>query len=90
MLVTAANILPKGLFIDEIIRVARSELAEECDYSLEAAHQINYRKLVAEDKVLQNHVKVPEIYEHLSTSKVLTSRFVPGIPIDKVQRLSQV
>lgn len=88
-LVTLTNILPPGLFIDEIMRVASTELAVECDYVSEAASQIRYRQLVLNDAVLSRHVSVPEVFPDLCTRQILTSRFVNGVTIDKTVHLSQ-
>ena len=53
LLVTATNLLPPGLYVDEIIRVARSELLEECNYTLELSHQIKYREFIESDQLLR-------------------------------------
>ena len=88
-LVTMTGLLPAGLFVDEIIRVARTELAVECDYLAEAQAQTRYRALVAADSVLSKHLSVPEVFPELSTRQVLTSRFVHGVTIDKTVGLPQ-
>ena len=88
-LVTMTGLVPPGLFIDEIIRVASTELAVECDYVAEAASQMRYRALVSADPVLSQHLSVPEVFHDLSTKQVLTSRFVPGVTIDKTINLPQ-
>eukprot|EP01041_Mallomonas_annulata_P001897 gene1897-3674_t len=88
-LVTMTNLLPPGLFIDSIIKVAREELAEECNYTMEAESQIKYRDLVLNDDILKKYTNVPLVYPHLSTNRVLTSTFVQGIPIDRTIQLSQ-
>lgn len=88
-LVKVTNLLPPGLFIDNIIKVASEELSEECDYLREAQSQRRYRDLVLADPVLRKHVNVPEVYLELCTSRVLVSRLVPGHPIDKADQYSQ-
>lgn len=47
----AAQVAPPGLYIDRIIDVAREELAEECDYALEAGYQSRFHQLLADDPV---------------------------------------
>ena len=42
MLVDVLGVFPRGLYIDELIRVSRSELTDECNYLREAAYQIKY------------------------------------------------
>ena len=89
-LVTLTNLIPRGLFIDEIIRVASVELGEECDYRKEAAYQMRYRALVQEDKtVLSKYTYVPKVFEDLTTDMVITSEFVKGVSIDKSSVLPQ-
>lgn len=83
LLVTMTNLVPRGLYIDEIMRVAAVELAEECDYLKEAAYQTRYRNLVANDLLLSKHTYVPHVFEDLTSDNVITSEFVSGIPIDK-------
>lgn len=72
------RVAPPGLYLDRIIEVAREELAEECDYTLEAAHQARFRSLLADDPDFD----VPELVQELSTASVLTSGWVDGVPID--------
>ena len=38
MLVDVLGVFPRGLYIDELIRVSRVELHDECDYEREAAY----------------------------------------------------
>lgn len=89
MLVNMSNVLPPGLFIDQIIKVAGTELAWECDYNLEARSQVRYRELVQADAVLGKHVAVPQVYLDYCTDRVLTTELVQGIPIDKAAQYSQ-
>ncbi|CAM9496578.1 unnamed protein product, partial [Phaeothamnion confervicola] len=83
-LVTLTDLLPPGLFVGEIIDVARGELARECDYEAEAESQTRFRTLVADDPVLSKWVTVPEVFPKLSSRRVLTSRLVRGVPVDRV------
>jgi aarF domain-containing kinase len=50
---------------------------------------VRYRDLIRQDSVLSKHVIVPEVFSHLCSEMVLTSRWVPGLPIDKASKLSQ-
>ncbi|XP_044952628.1 protein ABC transporter 1, mitochondrial [Hordeum vulgare subsp. vulgare] len=84
-LLTYTNLIPKGLFLDRAIKVAKQELARECDYFLEASNQKRYKELLSDSEGYY----VPEVTDELSSKKVLTSEFVPGVPIDKVAVLSQ-
>ena len=81
------NVLPQGLFVDEIIKVAGAELSEECDYIAEAGHQTRYRKLVEQDEVLNKVMQVPKVIDEFSTEQILTSEYVDGVTIDKTLSL---
>eukprot|EP01032_Pedospumella_encystans_P017684 gene17684-20142_t len=88
-LVQMTNLLPPGLFIDKIIEVASVELKEECDYIREAASQEEYRRYVIADPVLSRHCQVPQVYPELCTKRILTTKLVPGYPIDQAVTLPQ-
>lgn len=85
LLLTYTNLIPKGLFLDRAIKVAKQELARECDYVIEASNQKRYKELLSGSEGFY----VPKVTDQLSSKKVLTSEFVPGVPIDKVAGLSQ-
>jgi len=88
-IVSLTNALPPGLFIDQIINVARTELSWECDYLLEAESQTRYREHILNDPLLSKYTFVPKVYSELSSARVLTSTFVTGTPIDKALQLDQ-
>jgi aarF domain-containing kinase len=88
--VTWSGLAPKGLFIENVIRVGQQELKVECDYQREMTNQHYIKKLVESDKVLQsNRFVVPEVIEELTANEVITSDYRPGGTIDKVSRLDQ-
>ncbi|CAB1101059.1 unnamed protein product [Ectocarpus sp. CCAP 1310/34] len=88
-LVQLTNILPPGLYIEEIIRVAREELGEECDYEREAANQERFKKLVGSDESLRKWVSVPTVVHELVSKEVLTTHLAPGVPVDQVLPMPQ-
>ena len=90
MLITMFGFVPKGLFLDNIIRVGREELLVECDYRLERKHQERFRELVNSDEELRRaRFVVPKVIPELCTEQILTTEFAPGGTIDKVSHLSQ-
>lgn len=90
MLVTMTGLAPKGLYMEEIIRVGRQELHVECDYVRESQNQEQFRQLVEQDDYLRKErVQVPRVHPHLSTSQILTSDHAPGSTIDQVSLLPQ-
>ena len=88
-LISVMNFLPPGLYIDEIISVAKEELTRECDYKYEAENQIKFRELVMNDSDLSSQVIVPDVIPELSTTRILTSEYVEGKAIDQVATLDQ-
>jgi len=84
-LVRATSMLPKGLYVENAVEVAKKELALECDYTYEAEAQQKYRQLVQNEE----HLNVPEIYLPLCGKRVLCSHYVKGIPLDQASKLSQ-
>jgi predicted unusual protein kinase regulating ubiquinone biosynthesis (AarF/ABC1/UbiB family) len=80
MLIKLFNVLPRGLYLDDIISAAKEELAQECDYDREAESQKKFKGFTAGDPALY----VPEVISELSTRRIITSEFVQGFPIDRV------
>jgi aarF domain-containing kinase len=90
MLVTMTGLAPKGLFLENVIRVGRDELQVECNYINEMANQRKFKELVESDPVLvRNGVVVPNVFEELTTEQVITSEYAPGGTIDKVSNMDQ-
>ncbi|GMF13159.1 unnamed protein product [Phytophthora lilii] len=87
-LVTYTNILPRGLYIDEIIRVGKEELTAECDYLNEAENQERFKELIEQNGMGEKYV-VPRVYRELSTSRILTTQLISGVAVDKAVHLSQ-
>lgn len=79
------NIIPKRLYLESFIEVAKRELALECDYRREAAYSERFRQLLADDPVFYVPAYVPE----LSTDQVLTTEYAPGYPLDQCAKLDQ-
>jgi hypothetical protein len=48
-LVSLANILPRGLYVENAVSVAKRELRLECDYRYELQSQQRFKALVAAD-----------------------------------------
>lgn len=88
-LVSVANILPKGLFVESAVEVAKRELALECDYTYEAAAQEKFGALIESDEFCSEFFSVPAVVTELSSSKVMSSERVPGVHIDKVALMGQ-
>ncbi|KAL0037748.1 hypothetical protein WJX77_010712 [Trebouxia sp. C0004] len=88
-LINIANLLPKGLYVEQAAEVAKRELSMECDYEYEARCQKRFKKLISSDPDLAENFNVPDIIDELSGKTVITSEWVPGVHIDKVKTMSQ-
>jgi aarF domain-containing kinase len=87
LMLNIGNLLPKGLYLDNTIRVARTELKFECDYVREAAAQDRFLNILTQYRL--EGFAVAKVFKNLSTSKVLTMEFLQGFPIDKAVTCSQ-
>lgn len=83
-LILLGDFLPKGLYLDNTIRVARKELLIECDYIQELAHMQTFHKLISGNPELSAYFRVPKPIPELSTPSVLISEFVPGVPLGTI------
>lgn len=72
------NVFPPGMFIDNIVKVAKRELTWEVDYNREAEFTTSFGELI---KGYQQF-KVPKVFNDVSTNRVITTEFVPGVPMD--------
>ncbi|PSC71114.1 aarF domain-containing kinase 4 [Micractinium conductrix] len=88
-LISVANILPKGLYVENAVKVAKRELKLECDYRYELQSQQRFKALISGDPYTAQHFHVPDVIPELSTEQVLTSEWVPGVHIDKVAEMPQ-
>ncbi len=90
-LVRVANLLPKGLYVENAVSVAKKELALECDYSYELEAQRRYRERVMADPVCSEEMRlrVPRVFDALSSQQILVTERVTGVHIDKVAALDQ-
>ncbi|KAK1760953.1 putative abc1 family protein [Echria macrotheca] len=87
MLLAAAKLMPKGLYLDKTIANARTELAWECDYLREAECAARYRTLLKGED--EDVFVVPRIYPEASGKQVLTMEFMDGVGVTRVASFSQ-
>ncbi|XP_062084911.1 protein ABC transporter 1, mitochondrial [Humulus lupulus] len=85
LLLDYTNLLPKGLYLERAMKVAKEELSRECDYELEATNQKRFQELISNKQGFY----VPKVVDDISSKRVLTTELIRGIPIDKVALLSQ-
>ena len=73
-ILNATRLVPDALFLDELVRVSRKELAWEVDYHRERDASNHFRQLLANDPVFY----VPEVHNDLSSKRILTTEFLEG------------
>lgn len=81
MMLSFGKLLPKGLYLENTIRVARKELQLECDYTREADAMIQFQEYLTESR-MNNYFQVPRVFKNHSTKTILVSEFVDGHTID--------
>tara|TARA_B100000513_G_scaffold195516_1_gene126375 strand:- start:6084 stop:6920 length:837 start_codon:yes stop_codon:yes gene_type:complete len=63
----------------QVIKVANEELMQECDYVSEAENTKRFKLLLAP----YPEFSIPAIVPQLSSSRVLTTEWMPGVPLDR-------
>ncbi|KAN0065503.1 hypothetical protein ACQY0O_001340 [Thecaphora frezii] len=84
-IVSASALLPKGLFLDNSLKVMSQELREECDYTREAEMGRRFRTLLQGSAEFE----VPKVVDKLSTSRVLVTEMMRGRPLTQAARYTQ-
>ncbi|XP_047040351.1 atypical kinase COQ8B, mitochondrial-like isoform X1 [Helicoverpa zea] len=74
------NMFPKGMFIDNIVEVAKKELSWEVDYIREAECTKKFKKLLAP----YPEYFVPDVIDELCAPEVITTELIDGVPLDKL------
>ena len=82
------NLLPEGLFVENIMLYARKELSWEVDYIREAECQRRYRQMLITANAQGFYV--PKVIDDLSTQKVFTSEMINGIPVDRLENMESI
>lgn len=73
------EIFPKGMFLENLMTVAKRELAWEVDYKREAECTKKFKELLAP----YPEYYVPSVVDELSTQQIFTSELLNGIPVDQ-------
>ncbi|CAH2103642.1 unnamed protein product [Euphydryas editha] len=74
------NMFPKGMFIDNIVEVAKKELAWEVDYVREAECTKKFKQLLTP----YPEYYVPSVIDDLCAQEVITTELIDGMPLDKL------
>ncbi|XP_061390118.1 atypical kinase COQ8B, mitochondrial [Musca vetustissima] len=78
------DVFPKGFFIDNLVKVAKRELNWEVDYTREADYTEKFKEMIAP----YGEYYAPLVIRDITTSSVLTTELVPGVPLDKCFEMS--
>lgn len=73
------NVFPEGMFLDNLVEVAKKELGWEVDYKREAECTKKFKELVEPFP----HYFVPSVIDELSTGQILTTELIEGVPVDQ-------
>lgn len=73
------NIFPKGMFIDNVVDVAKRELSWEVDYKREVECTKKFQDLLKD----YPDYYIPRVIDEFCTSQVFTSELIEGVPVDK-------
>ncbi|MBW2733889.1 MAG: AarF/ABC1/UbiB kinase family protein [Deltaproteobacteria bacterium] len=74
----------KGM--DSVYSEIRDMILEELDYTAEARNSANVGKNFANDE----DVRFPRVVRELTTKRVLTTEFVPGVKVNNMRALAQI
>ncbi|KAI9014592.1 ABC1 family-domain-containing protein [Phycomyces nitens] len=78
-IITFSNLLPRGLYLDNTVKVTKQELAWECDYLREADSAQRFNSLLQHD----DRYKVPRVFKELCTKQILVSERLNGRVLSK-------
>lgn len=73
------DVFPKGMFLENLMAVAKRELAWEVDYIREAECTKKFKDILVNYK----DYYVPSVIDDLSTKQVFTTEMLNGIPVDQ-------
>ncbi|XP_008557929.1 atypical kinase COQ8B, mitochondrial [Microplitis demolitor] len=79
------NIFPDGMFIDNVVEVAKRELSGEVDYVREAECSKKFKNFLAP----YPEYYVPTVIDALSSKQVLTTELIDGVPVDKCAEMDE-
>lgn len=79
-LLLATSVLPRGLYLDNTLKVLERELVDECDYEREASFGHRMGELIRSSDLARDFA-VPKVIKELSGSMVLTTQMMYGKPL---------
>lgn len=85
-LLVASAVLPRGLFLENTLKVMEKELEDECDYVREAEYGSRMRELLAGD----SRFAAPFVVTELCGPMVLVTEMMSGVPLTEAIHYDQV
>ena len=85
LLLRSSALLPPGLYLQNTIAVMSRELEDECDYVREGESGNRFNEMLAGDEFFV----VPRVFEQATRGRVLTSEWMSGKPLSRMQGMSQ-
>lgn len=79
------KVLPRGLFLENILEMIRAEFIDECDYLKELKNS----QIFSEKLAPYREFRVPKAYAELSSKRVLTTELIEGSAFSKCFDLPQ-
>eukprot|EP01133_Synstelium_polycarpum_P006764 gene6764-7861_t len=78
-------VAPDTAYVENSLESARLELLKETDYKHEAANQLRMKKAIETSaSPFLRDFYVPDVIDHLTTTRVLTTEFIEGVSIDQI------
>ena len=71
---------------DYLLNKFKDSLKDEIDFRIEVKNSLKTQELFKNDE----SVKIPSIYENLSTKRIITMEFVEGVNIDENEKLKEM
>ena len=84
-ILNVAQLLPKQMYVENVVSVMKRELLDECDYIREADSMLKFQDFLKDDPVFI----LPKVYPDLTTKQILFTEFIEGEPFDKCMELPQ-
>lgn len=79
------KVLPRGLFLENILQTIRAEYINECDYRKEA----EYLRIFSDKIVPHGEFYTPRVHTELSAKRVITTDYIHGISFSRCFDLPQ-
>lgn len=87
-LLVASSVLPRGLYLDNTIKVLEKELDDECDYNREARAGIRMTQLIQDSDLAQSFT-VARVIEDYCGDSVLTTELMSGDNLNNAVNYNQ-